>query len=246
MQYRREFEPVLRRPIASQESVPSSAYWRQKAFDLEDQAAQEEYEREMENWYLQNRGVVQPDGSYFGPELGAMPDLEYNSRVRQVGQPMRRYEAYPEYDERLMENVGDLVLGYDPREGAEGYFERPTNEAETALFGAAFAPGKVGRTAGALLGADIAYDIVRGRRIPGAIDVMWLGGLGARGARNIYRAGKAFGSGFKAGRARRATEQAMRARSLNAPKVRMQNARTGRWDEVPMYIEEVPYEEVRF
>lgn len=56
MPYRREFEPVLRRPIASQESIPSSAYWRQRALDLEDQAkyaakVQEELDQDWMRYY---------------------------------------------------------------------------------------------------------------------------------------------------------------------------------------------------
>ena len=233
-------------PVARQNTIPTGRNWRMNAAVAKEAARKAAEEEEMYNWYLQNRGVMSPEGDYYGPELSAAPHLDYDPTVRQVGQPMRRREAYPQYDERFMDNLGDLVLGYDPREGAEGYEPEEFGTADKAMFGAMFAPGRVGRTAGALLGADIAYDIARGRRVPGAIDAMWLGGLGARGARNMYRAGKAFGRGYQAGKARRMAEHAMRARALNAPKVMMQNARTGRWDEVNAYPEFTPYEEVRF
>lgn len=243
MPYRSEYDYGMRyNPVARQSTIPSRRDWMQNANDVEDIRRQQE----LEDWYRMNRGMQQPDGSYFGPEMGTMPELNYDPNVRAVGEPMRQYEAFPDYDTRTMDRVSDLILGYDPREGAEGYEPEGMGQGEAALFGGMFMPGKVGRTAGALLGADIAYDIARGRRIPGAIDAMWLGGLGARAARGAVRAGKAFGRGYQAGRARRAAEQAMRSRALNAPKVRRQNARTGRWDEVNAYPEFTPYEEVRF
>lgn len=243
MPYSTEFDYERGNRIARQSTIPSSRNWRLDAHAKREAARKAAEEEEMYNWYLQNRGVMSPEGDYYGPELSAAPQLDYDPTVRQVGQPMRRREAYPQYDERLMENVGDLVLGYDPREGAEGYFERPTNPAETAVFGAAFAPGRVGRAAGALLGADIAYDIARGRRVPGAIDVMWLGGMGARAAKKA--AWMYYQDKLTRAIRKRAARQAKR-RALNAPKVRRQNARTGRWDEVNAYPEFVPYEEVRF
>lgn len=234
---------ILRRPIAAQSTIPDAGLWSQQAFDVE----QSRYDDEDYNWYLQNRGVMQPDGSYFGPEMRPAPSIDYDPRVRQVGQPMRPVEYYPEEsDNRFYEKLGDLVLGYDPREGAPDYEPAYGGSARKAMFGTMLVPGRVGRTAGALVGADIAYNIARGRRVPGLIDMMWLGGLGARAARNAYRAGLAFKGGYQAGRARSAAEQAARASALGAPRVRMQNARTGRWDEVNAYPEFVPYEEVRF
>lgn len=233
---------ILRRPIAAQNTIPDQDIWYQRMADAE----QARYDDEDYNWYLQNRGVMQPDGSYFGEELKPAPRLDYDPRVRQVGQPMRDYEAYGDYDRRLMENVGDLVLGYDPREGSPDYEYENPSAMDKAMFAGVFAPGAVGRVAGAALGADIAYDIARGRHVPGALDMMWLGGMGARAARNAYRAGRAFKGGYQAGRARRAAEQAARARALEAPKKRIYDVTSRRWREISPYIEEVPYEEVRF
>lgn len=234
---------ILRRPIAEQNTIPDADLWRQQAFDVE----QSRYDDEDYNWYLQNRGVTQPDGSYFGPEMRPAPSIDYDPRVRQVGKPMRSVEYYPEEsDNRFYENLSDLALGYDPREGAPDYEPEYGGSAQNAMFGAMFVPGRVGRTAGALVGADIAYDIARGRHVPGAIDMMWLGGMGARAARNAYRAGRAFKGGYQAGRARRAAEQAARARALEAPKKRIYDVTSRRWREISPYIEEVPYEEVRF
>ena len=230
-------------PVARQNTIPSGRNWRMNAAVAKEAARKAAEEEEMYNWYLQNRGVMSPEGDYYGPELSAAPHLDYDPTVRQVGQPMRRREAYPQYNERLMDNLGDLVLGYDPREGAEGYEPEEFGTADKAMFGAMFAPGRVGRTAGALLGADIAYDIASGRRVPGAIDAMWLGGMGARAAKKA--AWMYYQDKLTRAIRKRAARQAQR-RALNTPKVRMQDARTGRWNEIPKYIEEVPYEEVRF
>lgn len=242
MPYRREFEPVLRRPIASQESVPSSAYWRQRALDFEDQAAQEDYEREMENWYLQNQGVVQPDGSYFGPEIG--PRRTHD----QFGTPISYQEIQ---DHPVGRAIDDLLLGYDPREGAEGY-EPEYDDSElydAALLG--FVPGgrlgaRAARKAGSAAFAGIVgKDVTDGRRL-GALDLAFVGGLAGAGARRAKSAGQSFRRGYQQGRARRAYEEALRRNTLPQPKVRRQNARTGRWDEVNAYPEFAPYEEVRF
>ena len=241
MPYPRRDDRLIRHHVAPQSTVPDRDLWFRNADEVE----RTRYDDEDYDWYLQNRGVMQPDGSYFGPEIGPGPKLDYDPSVRQVGQPMRNVEYYPgESDDRFYGNLEDLVLGYDPMEGAEGY-EPEYDAADQAMFGAMFMPGRIGRTAGTLVGADIAYDIARGRRIPGAIDMTWLGGMGVRAARNAYRAGKAFKGGYQAGRARRAAEQAMKSRMLEVPKVRRQNARTGRWDEVDAYPEFTPYEEVR-
>ena len=232
-------------PVARQNTIPSGRNWRMNAAVAKEAARKAAEEEEMYNWYLQNRGVMSPEGDYYGPELSAAPHLDYDPTVRQVGQPMRRREAYPQYDERFMDNLGDLVLGYDPREGAEDYEPEEFGTADKAMFGAMFAPGRVGRTAGALLGADIAYDIARGRRVPGAIDAMWLGGLGARGARNAYRAGKAFTNAYKN---RRAYERMLKANALPRPRPNTK-AWTGRRFEdvyVDPNMEFTPYEEVRF
>lgn len=242
MPYPRRDDRLIRHHVAHQNTVPDRDLWFRNADEVE----RTRYDDEDYNWYLQNRGVMQPDGSYFGPELRQAPHLDYDPRVRQVGQRMRNVEYYPEeYDDRFYDNLSDLVMGYDPKEGAEDYEPEEFGTADKAMFGAMFAPGRIGRTAGALLGADIAYDIARGRRVPGAIDMIWLGGMGLRGARNAYRAGKAFKGGYQAGRARRAAEKAAQSRMLDAPKIRRQNASTGRWDEVNAYPEFIPYEEVR-
>ena len=250
MPYSTEFDYERGNRIARQSTIPSSRNWRLNAYAKRETARKAAEEEEMYNWYLQNRGIMSPEGDYYGPELSAAPHLDYDPTVRQVGQPMRRREAYPQYDERLMDNLGDLVLGYDPREGAEGYELEEFGTADKAMFGAMFAPGRVGRTAGALLGADIAYDIARERRVPGAIDAMWLGGLGARGARNAYRAGKKAAWMYyqdKLTRAiRKRAERQARRRSLNFPTKRMYDVTNRKWNDVSPYIEEVPYEEVRF
>lgn len=247
MPYRRDYEPVLRRPIASQESVPSSAYWRRKAIDDIERGEQEAYEREMYDWYLRNRGVQQPDGSYFGPEIGPRATRD------QFGTPI----GYQNIDtNRPMYRFGkaadDFLLGYDPREGAEGY--EPSEEEGDAFENAmllGLVPG-AGRAGAAMRGvselafADYLKNRATGNSRMGALDVAFGTGLGSRFARNVNRSRKAFQQGFRQGRARKAYEEALRRNALPQPKVRRQNARTGRWDEVNAYPEFVPFEEVRF
>lgn len=237
---------ILRRPIAEQNTIPDQDIWYQRMADAE----QARYDDEDYNWYLQNRGVMQPDGSYFGTELRPSPKLDYDPSVRQVGQPMRDYEAYGDYDPRLMENVGDLVLGYDPREGSPDYEYEEPSAMDEAMFAGIFAPGAVGKVAGAALGADIAYDIARGRRVPGALDMTWLGGMGARavgmGARAAKKAAWMYGQDRLTRAIRkRAARQAAR-RALNSPTKRMYDVTSKKWRDISPYIEEVPYEEVRF
>lgn len=233
---------IIPRYYAQQESIPSSGYWRQRALDFEDQAAQEEYEREAENWYLQNRGVMQPDGSYFGPEIG--PRRTHD----QFGNPISYQEIH---DYPIGRAIDDLMLGYDTREGAEGY-EPEYDDSElydAALLG--FVPGgrfgaRAARKAGSAAFAGIVgKDVADGRRL-GALDLAFVGGLGAAGARRAKAAGSSFRRGYQQGKARRAYEQALRSRALPSPKVRRQNARTGRWDYVDQYPEFTPYEEVDF
>lgn len=231
---------ILRRPIAAQNTIPDQDIWYQRMADAE----QARYDDEDYNWYLQNRGVMQPDGSYFGEELKPVPRLNYDPRVRQVGQPMRDYEAYGDYDRQLMENVGDLVLGYDPSEGSPDYEYENPSAMDKAMFAGVFGPGAVGRVAGAALGADIAYDIARGRHVPGALDMMWLGGMGARAAK---KAAWMYGQDRLTRAIRKRAARQAASRALNAPQGRvMRNAATGRLETVSPYIEEVPYEEVRF
>lgn len=233
---------MIPRYYAQQESVPSSSYWRQRALDFQDLAAQEEYEREAENWYLQNRGVMQPDGSYFGPEIG--PRRTHD----QFGNPISYQEIH---DYPVGRAIDDLLLGYDPREGAEGY-EPEYDDSElydAALLG--FVPGgrigaRAARKAGSAAFAGIVgKDVADGLRL-GALDLAFVGGLGAAGARRAKAAGGAFRRGYQQGKARLAYEEALRRNALPQPKVRRQNARTGRWDEVNAYPEFTPYEEVEF
>lgn len=203
--------------------------WLEKAY--KDAVEEDNY-----NWYLQNRGVMQPDGSYFGAELVQAPELNYDPNVRQVGQPMRKVEGRADYDERMMDNVGDLILGYDPREGVE---DEDDSDAKAALFLGSFSPGKVGRLAGAAFGADVAYDVAKGRYVPGVLDMMWLGGMGknaAKKAAKMYYQDKL----TRAVRKRSARNAARKA--IQQPTIRMQDARTGKWIEVSPYIEEVPSE----
>lgn len=233
---------ILPRPIAAQNTIPDQDIWYQRMADAE----QVRYDDEDYNWYLQNRGVMQPDGSYFGEELKPAPLLNYDPRVRQVGQPMR-YIEYVDQPSRNMEAFSDLLFGYDPREGSEDY--EPDDgmvPAEALAFG--LVPGPVGRVANKVIGpafaGEVAYETARGRQ-PGALDMMFMGGLATHAASRANRARRAFQQGYKQGRARKMAEQARGARALDVPSVRMQNARTGRWDDVNAYPEFVPCE-VRF
>ena len=234
---------ILRRPIAAQNTIPDQDIWYQKGLDAE-QARQD---AEDYNWYLLNRGMMQPDGSYFGPELRPHPQLDYDPSVRQVGQPMRQIE-YVDQPSRNMEAFSDLLFGYDPREVAEDY-EPDDGMVPAEALALGLVPGPVGRVANKVIGpafaGEVAYETARGRQ-PGALDMMFMGGLATHAASRANRARRAFQQGYKQGRARKMAEQARRARALDAPRVRMQNARTGRWDEVNAYPEFVPYEEVRF
>lgn len=205
--------------------------WLEKAY--KDAVEEDNY-----NWYLQNRGVMQPDGSYFGTELVQAPELNYDPNVRQVGQPMRNVEARADYDERMMDNIGDLVLGYDPRESQEG-FEGEDDDYKSALFLGSFSPGRAGRLAGAAFGADVAYDVAKGRYVPGVLDMMWLGGMGknaAKKAAKMYYQDKL----TRAVRKRSARQAARRA--VPQPTIRMQDARTEKWNDISPYIEVVPSE----
>lgn len=101
-----------------------------------------------------------------------------------------------------------------------------------------------------LYGSEVAGQVSRGG-MPGFVETAAFGvPIAKAAARRVFRAGKGLLNAQRASDARRAAqgqyERMLRARSLNAPKVRMQNARTGRWDEVNAYPEFVPYEEVRF
>lgn len=243
----RNTDHILRRPIASQESVPSSDYWRRKAIDDIERSEQEAYEKEMYDWYLQNRGVQQLDGSYFGPEIGPRVTQD------QFGNPISYQNidtGRPMY--RLGKAADEFLLGYDPREGAEDY--EPVEEEGDAFENAmllGLVPG-AGRAGSAMRGvselafADYLKNQATGNSRMGAVDVAFGTGLGSRLARNVNRSRKAFQQGFRQGRARKAYEEALRRNALPQPKVRRQNARTGRWDEVNAYPEFTPYEEVRF
>ena len=203
--------------------------WLEKAYN--DAVEEDNY-----NWYLQNQGVMQPDGSYFGAELVQAPELNYDPNIRQVGQPMRKVEGRADYNERMMDNIGDIVLGYDPREGVE---DEDDVDAKAALLLGSFSPGKVGRLAGAAFGADVAYDVAKGRYVPGVLDMMWLGGMGKNAAKkavNMYYQDKL----TRAVRKRAARNAARKA--VPQPTIRMQDARTGKWNEVSPYIEVVPSE----
>lgn len=243
---------TIPRYYAPQESVPSTRYWNQRALDLEEQAAQEDYEREAENWYRMNRGVQQPDGSYFGQELSEAPRLNYDPNVRQVGQPMRIREAYVQPSPG-MERFSDFLLGYDPREGAEDY--EPEYE-EDPLYDAAllgFVPGagaasRAARGIGAAaFGGIIGKDVAEGRRL-GALDLAFMGGAAGAGARRLGQARKSFQEGFRRGRARRAYERALRKQALPqpGPNRRVFNGRRFEDRYVDPNMEYTPYEEVGF
>lgn len=236
-----------RRPwITGQSTIPSTQSWLSNAEDVGETA----YQNELEDWYASNYGVQQPDGFFVGPEMQKAPVGSFDMGPRQVGQPMRRFEPYQQ-SPKWMDRLGDIVLGYDPREGAEDYDPEyeDSSLAEAALM--SFVPGrsilsrgarKVG--AGAFAGL-VGEDAAAGRQL-GALDLMFMGGLAGHGVRAADRARRSFQYGYKMGKARRAAEQARRARALDVPRVRMQNARTGRWDEVNAYPEFVPYEEIGF
>ena len=103
--------------------------------------------------------------------------------------------VYGDYWSPKWKNVDDVLLGYDPREGSEGY----EYEESKIPLPAYFIPG-VGN---ALFAGETVYDAANGR-VPGAVDLAF--GIPAisstiNGAR---RAGKSFAKGYARGRARRA------------------------------------------
>lgn len=101
-----------------------------------------------------------------------------------------------------------------------------------------------------LYGSEVAEQIGKGG-MPGFVETAAFGvPIAKAAARRAFRAGKGLLNAQRISDARRAAqgqyERMMRSRALPQPKVRMQNARTGRWDEVNAYPEFTPYEEVRF
>jgi len=236
-------DSILRRPIAAQNTIPDQDIWYQKGLDAE-QARQD---AEDYNWYASNYGVQQPDGSYFGPELRPQPQLDYDPSVRQVGQPMRRFEPYQQTPAWL-EAVSDILVGYDPREGAENYDPEYDRAAWEDAWMLGMVPGvgkaaQAARLAGtAAFGGSIVND-ARAGRIPGLIDATFLSGLPYRAA----RAAKNFAGAYKQ---RRALEKALRARALKRPdpNVRAFDTRRGRMEDIYVSpdMEFTPYEEVKF
>ena len=236
-----------RRPwIAGQSTIPSTQSWRSNAEDVGETA----YQNELEDWYASNYGVQQPDGFFVGPGMQKAPAGSFDVGPRQVGQPMRRFEPYQQ-SPKWMDRLGDIVLGYDPREGAEDYDPEyeDSSLAQAALM--SFVPGrgilsrgarKVG--AGAFAGL-VGEDAAAGRQL-GALDLTFMGGLAGQLGMRANRARKSFMHGYRRGRVRRAAEEAMRARALEGKRVKMMNARTGRWDEVYPMEEFTPYEEIGF
>jgi hypothetical protein len=170
-----------------------------------------------------------------------------------------------EYDGAFGKNVNDLrVSRYLDRMQPHSIRQtRVPSKAEAFLFGvnpagaeehkflsprtlAYMVPG-VGEY---LYGSEVAKQIDEGG-MPGFVETAVFGvPIAKAAARRVFRAGKGLLNAQRTSDARRAAQaqydRMMRSRALNAPKVRRQNARTGRWDEVNAYPEFTPYEEVRF
>ena len=243
---------IIATPKATQSTIPTTRKWRSDAREVAQQADDDA----MMDWYLQNRGVQSPDGGYFGPELSAAPALDYDPSVRQVGQSMRAREAIPvrtRGEAQFMDNLNDLVMGYDPREGRADYFPEEGSALEAGLFGGMFVPGAVGRMSGGLLGLGIAKDIAGGRHVPGLIDAAWLGGMGTGMAKEtawMYwqdRLSRAIRR-----RAARQAERALKANALPLPdpnRTVIEKGMFGRPRATRRYVdpsmEFTPYEEVR-
>lgn len=101
----------------------------------------------------------------------------------------------------------------------------------------------------ALYGLNVAERVQRGGT-PGALEAAMSVPIAGSILRRAPRYAKTFTRSMRDAEARKFANlraAAMeRSNALPAPKIRMQNARTGRWDEVNAYPEFVPYEEVRF
>lgn len=225
------------RYIAEQSTIPSKSARIRDINAANIAAARDQANRELLEQYELSRGVQVPGQEYYGPELHG------RRTVDQFGNPLSYQNVDPNTAfRRFGRELNDLAFGYDPRQGAEGYIPEYGPE-EGALFAGSFVPGRMGRMAGAALGIDIAKDIATGKRIPGALDMMWLGGMGRRAA------GKAAWMYYqdKLTRAirKRAERQAAR-RALNAPTKRVYDVNSRKYIDINPYIEEVPYEEVRF
>lgn len=238
------FRRSMGRPwMSKQSSIPSTQSWRSNANAVDELA----YQNDLEDWYARNYGVQQPDGSYFGPEMRQAPEGSFDVGPRQVGQPMRRFEPYQQTPEWL-ERVSDILVGYDPREGAENYDPEYDRAAWEDAWMLGMVPGvgkaaQAARLAGtAAFGGSIVND-ARSGRMPGLIDATFLSGLPYRAA----HAAKNFAGAYKQ---RRALEKALRARSLTRPNpnVRAFDTRRGRMEDIYVApdMEFTPYEEVKF
>lgn len=100
----------------------------------------------------------------------------------------------------------------------------------------------------ALYGSNIAERVQRGG-MPGALEAAMSVPIAGSILRRTPRYAKTFTKHMRDAEARKfanlRAEAMERANALPAPKVRMRNARTGKWDYVNDYNEFTPYEEVR-
>lgn len=169
-----------------------------------------------------------------------------------------------EYEGAFEKNVNDLYVSryLDRMQPHSIRQTRVPSKAEAFLFGvnpdteeheflspktlAYMVPG-VGEY---LYGTEVAEQIGKGG-MPGFVETAAFGvPMAKAAARRAFRGVKGLLNAQRVSDARRAVQgeidRQMRRNALPQPKVRRQNARTGRWDEVNAYPEFTPYEEVRF
>ena len=182
------------------------------------------------------RGTYRPTDEYGEEYMGA---LDRNMRDLSVS---RYYDTLTPQSMRaptVPSRTEAFLFGVNPAGAEEHKFLSPRTLAYMV-------PG-VGEY---LYGSEVAEQIGKGG-MPGFVETAAFGvPIAKAAARRVFRAGKGLLNAQRVSDARRAAQgqydRMMRSRALNVPKVRRQNARTGRWDEVNAYPEFVPYEEVRF
>ena len=258
----RYYQPVLEHNAdkALNSEYAYRLYERKHADELRDMEMQEYRARQLRDkaeldslgGVLRKFGVNLPENLQYGrPELKAMPKLDYDPSVRQVGQPVRNYEAAPvrsRKDQMFLDNVNDLLVGYDPTEGTADH-ETDDSMLGMGMFAGSFAPGPIGTASAAGLALNDLSEMASGRRVPGVLDATWLLGMGA-GA--VGKAAWMYGQDrlTRAIRKRTARQAARRALSQPDPnRTVIERGMFGRPRATRRYVdpsmEFTPYKEVR-
>lgn len=182
------------------------------------------------------RGTYRPPVDEYGNEYSGARDKNRNDLY--VARYIDGLKPHSMRSPRVPSKVEAFLFGTNPNAGDEHKFLSPQTLAYMVPVAGEY-----------LYGSEVAERIGEGG-MPGFIETAaFAAPIAKMAARRAFRIGKGLMNAQRASDARREIlgeiDRQTRARALRAPKIRRQNVRTGRWDEVNAYPEFTQYEEVR-